>query len=135
MNPKYQKVCAEIAKTEKKIEDLQAQLKELYDRKTEMENLEIINTVRAMVNLCKLLAVKVKCQLETIYTGISGELSLVVALPIFDALISGIYIEAGGLQVLFCIPGTDSYILQFRYALRGISHCPVIVFSDRLYGH
>ena len=49
MNPKYQKVCAEIAKTEKKIEDLQAQLKELYDRKTEMENLEIINTVRTMV--------------------------------------------------------------------------------------
>ena len=49
MNPKYQKVCAEIANTEKKIEDLQAQLKELYDRKTEMENLEIINTVRAMV--------------------------------------------------------------------------------------
>ena len=49
MNPKYQKVCAEIAKTEKKIEDLHAQLKELYDRKTEMENLEIINTVRAMV--------------------------------------------------------------------------------------
>ena len=49
MNPKYQKVCAEIAKTEKKIEDMQAQLKKLYDRKTEMENLEIINTVRAMV--------------------------------------------------------------------------------------
>ena len=49
MNPKYQRVCTEIAKTEKKIEDLQAQLKELYDRKTEMENLEIINTVRAMV--------------------------------------------------------------------------------------
>ena len=43
MNPKYQKVCAEIAKTEKKIEDLQAQLKELYDRKTEMENLNSIN--------------------------------------------------------------------------------------------
>ena len=49
MNPKYQKVCAEISKSEKKIEDLQAQLKELYGRKTEMENLEIINTVRAMV--------------------------------------------------------------------------------------
>ena len=49
MNPKYQKVCAEIAKTEKKIEEMQAQLKELNDRKTEMENLEIINTVRAMV--------------------------------------------------------------------------------------
>ncbi len=49
MNPKYQKVCAEIAKTEKKIEDLQAQLKELNTKKTELENLEIINTVRAMV--------------------------------------------------------------------------------------
>ena len=36
-------------KTEKKVEDLQAQLKELYDKKTELENLEIINTVRAMV--------------------------------------------------------------------------------------
>ena len=49
MNPKYQKVCAEIAKTEKKIEDLQDQLKELNDKKTELENLEIVNTVRAMV--------------------------------------------------------------------------------------
>ena len=49
MNPKYQKVCAEITKTEKKIEDLQGQLKELYDKKTELENLEIVNTVRAMV--------------------------------------------------------------------------------------
>ena len=49
MNPKYQKVCAEIAKTEKKIEDLQAQLNELNAKKTELENLEIINTVRAMV--------------------------------------------------------------------------------------
>ena len=29
--PKYQKVCADIAKTEKKVEDLQEQLKELYD--------------------------------------------------------------------------------------------------------
>ena len=49
MNPKYQKVCAEITKTEKKDEDLQGQLKELYDKKTELENLEIVNTVRAMV--------------------------------------------------------------------------------------
>lgn len=49
MNPKYQKVCAEIAKAEKKQEDIQAQLKELYDKRTELENLEIINTVRAMV--------------------------------------------------------------------------------------
>ena len=49
MNPKYQKVCAEITKTEKKVEDLQGQLKELYDKKTELENLEIVNTVRAKV--------------------------------------------------------------------------------------
>ena len=49
MNPKYQKICTEIAKTEKKIEDLQAQLKELNAKKTELENLEIINTIRAMV--------------------------------------------------------------------------------------
>ena len=49
MNPKYQKVCADIAKTEKKVEDLQEQLKGLYDKKTELENLEIVNTVRAMV--------------------------------------------------------------------------------------
>lgn len=49
MNPKYQKVCADIAKAEKKLEDLQEQLKGLYEKKTEMENLEIINTVRAMV--------------------------------------------------------------------------------------
>lgn len=49
MNPKYQKVCTEIDKTEKKISDLQQQLNELRDKKTEMENLEIINTVRAMV--------------------------------------------------------------------------------------
>ena len=32
-----------------KVEDLQGQLKELYDKKTELENLEIVNTVRAMV--------------------------------------------------------------------------------------
>ena len=44
MNPKYEKVCAEIAKIEKKVEDLQEQLKELRSKKTEMENLEIINT-------------------------------------------------------------------------------------------
>lgn len=49
MNPKYQKVCSEIEKTEKKISDLQAQLKELNEKKTELENLEIVNTVRAMV--------------------------------------------------------------------------------------
>ena len=45
MNAKYDKLCADIAKTEKKSEEIQAQ----RDKKTEMENLEIVNTVRAMV--------------------------------------------------------------------------------------
>lgn len=49
MNPKYQKVCADIAKLEGKAADIQKQLNELYDKKTELENLEIVNTVRAMV--------------------------------------------------------------------------------------
>ena len=49
MNPKYDKLCADLIKAEKKFEDLQAQIKEMREKKTEMENLEIINTVRAMV--------------------------------------------------------------------------------------
>lgn len=49
MNPKYTKVCSEIEKTEKKIAGFQNQLSTLHEKKTELENLEIINTVRAMV--------------------------------------------------------------------------------------
>ena len=49
MNPKYQKVLSDIEKAEKKKTEIEGQLKELYDKKTELENLEIINTVRAMV--------------------------------------------------------------------------------------
>ena len=49
MNPKYQKVYAEIAKTDKNDEDRQGHLRKRYDHKTELENLEIVNTVRAMV--------------------------------------------------------------------------------------
>lgn len=49
MNAKYDKLCADIAKLEKKSEDIQAQLGEMYAKKTEMENLEIVNTVRAMM--------------------------------------------------------------------------------------
>jgi len=48
MNPKYQKVLSDIEKAEKKKSEIEGQLKELYD-KTELENLEIINTVRSMV--------------------------------------------------------------------------------------
>ena len=49
MNPKYQKVLSDIEKAEKKKSKIEGQLKELYDKKTELENLEIINTVRSMV--------------------------------------------------------------------------------------
>ena len=49
MNPKYQKVLSDIEKSEKKKSEIEGQLKELYDKKTELENLEIINTVRSMV--------------------------------------------------------------------------------------
>ena len=51
MNPKYQKVLSDIEKAEKKKTEIEGQLKELYDKKTELENLEIINTVRSMVCL------------------------------------------------------------------------------------
>ena len=44
MNPKYQKVLSDIEKAEKKKSEIEGQLKELYDKKTELENLEIINT-------------------------------------------------------------------------------------------
>ena len=47
MNPKYQKVLSDIEKAEKKKSEIEGQLKELYDKKTELENLEI--TVRSMV--------------------------------------------------------------------------------------
>lgn len=49
MSTKIDKVVSDIEKTEKKITELQEQLKELYDKKTELENLEIVSTVRAMV--------------------------------------------------------------------------------------
>ena len=49
MNPKYQKVLSDIEKAEKKKSEIEGQRKELYDKKTELENLEIINTVRSMV--------------------------------------------------------------------------------------
>lgn len=49
MSTKIDKVVSDIEKTEKKITELQEQLRELYDKKTELENLEIVSTVRAMV--------------------------------------------------------------------------------------
>ena len=41
--------CSGGEKAEKKKSEIEGQLKELYDKKTELENLEIINTVRSMV--------------------------------------------------------------------------------------
>ena len=38
MNPKYQKVLSDIEKAEKKKSEIEGQLKELYDKKTELEN-------------------------------------------------------------------------------------------------
>ena len=49
METSYQKVLSDIEKAEKKKSEIEGQLKELYDKKTELENLEIINTVRSMV--------------------------------------------------------------------------------------
>ena len=58
MNPKYQKVLSDIEKAEKKKSEIEGQLKELYDKKTELENLEIINTVRSMVIMAFLSSMK-----------------------------------------------------------------------------
>ena len=57
MNPKYQKVLADIEKAEKKKSEIEGQLKELYDKKTELENLEIINT-------CLLYTSRIYAQIE-----------------------------------------------------------------------
>ncbi|MCC8196562.1 MAG: DUF4315 family protein [Ruminococcus sp.] len=49
MNPKYIKVCSDIEKTEAKITELQDRLSSLQEKKTELENLEIINAVRESI--------------------------------------------------------------------------------------
>ena len=49
MNAKYEKILSDIKKSEKKKADIDAQIKALQDSKTEIENLEIISTVRALV--------------------------------------------------------------------------------------
>ena len=48
MNPKYQKVLSDIEKAEKKKSEIEGQLKELYDKKTELENLEIMAFLSSM---------------------------------------------------------------------------------------
>lgn len=48
MNPKIERVCKDIDKTKDKIGELQARLRELEKQKTELENTEIVDTVRGM---------------------------------------------------------------------------------------
>ena len=49
MNPKYEKICSEIEKIEEKIQKLQARLDNLYEKRTEMENTEIVSAIRSLV--------------------------------------------------------------------------------------
>ena len=46
---KYERVCEEISQTESKLNAVKAKLKKLYESKTELENVEIINAVREIV--------------------------------------------------------------------------------------
>lgn len=48
MNAKIERVCKEIDKTKGKISEQQARLRELEKQKTELENVEIVDTVRGM---------------------------------------------------------------------------------------
>ena len=48
MNAKIQRVCKEIDKSKEKINAEQTRLKDLERQKTELENLDIVNTVRGM---------------------------------------------------------------------------------------
>lgn len=46
MSKKKQKVISDIKKTKEKISDLQSKLRQLENRKTELENTEIVELVR-----------------------------------------------------------------------------------------
>ena len=48
MNAKIQRVCKDIEKSKEKISTEQTRLKDLERQKTELENLDIVNTVRGM---------------------------------------------------------------------------------------
>ena len=48
MNAKIERVCKEIDKTKDRISEQQARLRELEKQKTELENIEIVGTVRGM---------------------------------------------------------------------------------------
>ena len=48
MNAKIERVMKDIDKTKEKISEYQAKLKELERQKTELENTEIVDTIRGM---------------------------------------------------------------------------------------
>lgn len=48
MNVKIERICKDIDKTKNKISELQARLRDLEKQKTELENTEIVETVRGM---------------------------------------------------------------------------------------
>lgn len=48
MNAKIERVCKDIQKTRDKISEFQTKLRELEKQKTELENMEIVDTVRGM---------------------------------------------------------------------------------------
>ena len=48
MNAKIERICKEIDKMRDKISEQQARLRELEKQKTELENMEIVDTVRGM---------------------------------------------------------------------------------------
>ena len=48
MNAKIERVCKDIEKTKEKINEYQTHLRELEKQKTELENIEIVETVRGM---------------------------------------------------------------------------------------
>jgi len=48
LNAKIERVCKEIDKTKGKINEQQARLRELEKQKTELENVEIVDTVRGL---------------------------------------------------------------------------------------
>jgi len=48
MNVKIERISKEIQKAKEKVSEFQARLRELEKQKTELENMEIVDTVRGM---------------------------------------------------------------------------------------
>lgn len=66
MNPRIQKTITEIEKTKLKISELQARLRELEAQRTDLENTEIIQTVRSLnIPLRELSSALLTCRQQT----------------------------------------------------------------------